>query len=151
MEALSCLMTLKCAVVDIPFGGAKGGIAIDPHQYSSSEIESLIRRYTLELTRKGFIGPTIDVPGPDVGTGSREMNWIKDTYETFYGHRDINSKAISTGKSLTLGGIEGRTESTGLGAYLCLKEFLNSDFLMEKYKIKKGVEGKTFIVQVIFI
>lgn len=141
-------MTLKCAVVDIPFGGAKGGICLDPLQYSSSEIESLIRRYTLELTRKGFIGPTIDVPGPDVGTGSREMNWMMDTYLTFYGHQDINAKAITTGKSLTLGGIEGRTESTGLGAFIVIKEILENKELMNKLKINSGVEGKKFIIQV---
>ena len=144
-------MTLKCAVVDLPFGGAKGGICLDPLQYSPSEIESLIRRYTLELTRKGFIGPTIDVPGPDVGTGSREMNWMMDTYSTFYGHTDINSKAITTGKSLTLGGIEGRTESTGLGAYIVLKEMLNNKEAMTKLKISPGIEGKKFIIQVFII
>lgn len=141
-------MTLKCAVVDIPFGGAKGGICLDPLQYSASEIESLIRRYTLELTRKGFIGPTIDVPGPDVGTGPREMNWMMDTYLTFYGHTDINAKAITTGKSLSLGGIEGRTESTGLGAYIVIREILENKEGMEKLKIPPGVEGKKFIIQV---
>lgn len=150
VEALSCLMTLKCAVVDLPFGGAKGGICLDPLQYSASEIESLIRRYTLELTRKGFIGPTIDVPGPDVGTGSREMNWMMDTYETFYGHLDINSKAITTGKSLSLGGIEGRTESTGLGAFIVIRELLNNNEIMGKLKITPGIEGKSFIIQVSF-
>jgi len=148
VEALACLMTLKCAVVDLPFGGAKGGICLDPLQYSASEIESLIRRYTLELTRKGFIGPTIDVPGPDVGTGTREMNWMMDTYETFYGHLDINAKAITTGKSLTLGGIEGRTESTGLGAFIVLKEILGNTEMMKKLKINPGIEGKKFIIQV---
>ena len=96
-----------------------------------------------------YKGPYIDVPGPDVGTGTREMNWMKDTYETFYGHKDINAKAICTGKSLTVGGIEGRTESTGLGVYISLKEFLNDEKLTQKFKITKGIEGKTFIVQVI--
>ena len=102
----------------------------------------------MELTRKGFIGPTIDVPGPDVGTGTREMNWMMDTYTTFYGHTDINSKAITTGKSLTLGGIEGRTESTGLGAFIVLKEILNNKEMMGKLKISPGIEGKKFIIQV---
>lgn len=100
VEALSCLMTLKCAVVNLPYGGAKGGIGFNPKQYSAREIESLTRRYTLELAKKGFIGAAIDVPGPDLGTGEREMSWMKDTYQTFFGHKDINAHGCVTGKAL---------------------------------------------------
>lgn len=100
VEALSCLMTLKCAVVDLPYGGGKGGIRINPRNYSAREIESLVRRYTLELAKKNFIGASIDVPGPDLGTGEREMSWMKDTYQTFYGHKDINAQGCCTGKAL---------------------------------------------------
>ena len=149
VEALSCLMTLKCAVVELPYGGGKGGIKIDPTKYSPRELEDLTRRYTLELARKNFIGAAIDVPGPDMGTGAREMSWMKDTYSVFYGHNDINATACVTGKPLSQGGIKGRVESTGLGVYFAIREFLKNEDLLKKYGIKgNGFEGKTFIVQV---
>ena len=151
VEALSSLMTLKCGVVDLPYGGAKGGIQIDPKKYSAREIETLMRRYTVELAKKGFIGASIDVPGPDVGTTTREMNWMKSAYQNFMGHKDINSDGCVTGKSINQGGIEGRNESTGYGVYLCLKDLINNPWLMNKYKLPLGLEGKKFIVQVIQI
>lgn len=100
VEALASLMTIKNGVIDLPYGGAKGGIRIDPRQFSQRELEQITRRYTLELAKKKFIGPSIDVPGPDVGTGNQEMNWIKDTYCQYYGEKDINASGVSTGKSL---------------------------------------------------
>lgn len=147
VEALSCLMTLKCGVVDLPYGGAKGGIQIDPKKYSAREIETLMRSYTIELAKKGFIGASIDVPGPDVGTTTREMNWMKDAYKNYYGYKDINSSACVTGKSIILGGIEGRNESTGYGVYLCINDLLSNETLMKKYNLPTGIQGKKFIVQ----
>ncbi|KAL4427365.1 hypothetical protein ABPG74_002336 [Tetrahymena malaccensis] len=147
VEALSCLMTLKCAVVNLPYGGAKGGIGFNPKQYSAREIESLTRRYTLELAKKGFIGAAIDVPGPDLGTGEREMSWMKDTYQTFFGHKDINAHGCVTGKALNQGGIRGRTESTGLGVFYCTRDLLNDKPLMEKFGVEPGMKGKRFIIQ----
>jgi glutamate dehydrogenase (NAD(P)+) len=147
VEALSCLMTLKCAVVDLPYGGAKGGIRIDPRHYSVRELESITRRYTLELAKKGFIGAGIDVPGPDLGTGTREMSWMKDTYKTFFGQNDINCEACCTGKALSQGGITGRTESTGLGVYYAVRELCADPALMSKAGLEPGLTGKTFIVQ----
>jgi glutamate dehydrogenase (NAD(P)+) len=108
---------MKCATANLPYGGGKGGICIDPRKYSSREIESLTRRYTIELAKRGFIGAATDCLGPDMGTGEREMNWMKDTYQTFFGYRDINSAGCCTGKSASQGGIAGRPESTGLGVY----------------------------------
>jgi len=147
VEALSCLMTLKCAVVDLPYGGAKGGIRIDPRHYSVRELESITRRYTLELAKKGFIGAGIDVPGPDLGTGTREMSWMKDTYKTFFGQNDINCEACCTGKALSQGGITGRTESTGLGVYFAIRELAADAALMATVGLEPGVAGKTFIIQ----
>jgi len=118
-------MTVKNAILDLPYGGGKGGIRINPKKYSKREIESLMRRYTLELAKKNFIGAAIDVPGPDLGTGEREMTWMKDTYNIYYGHKDINAVGCVTGKSVNVGGIDGRTESTGLGVFYALREILN--------------------------
>ena len=115
-------MTFKLATADIPFGGAKGGIAIDPKKYSKAELERITRRYTMELIKKGFIGPQIDCLGPDMGTNEQIMTWIKDTYQCWKGHEDINAEGCCTGKFVNQGGIKGRTESTGLGVYFGTKQ-----------------------------
>jgi glutamate dehydrogenase (NAD(P)+) len=140
-------MTLKLSVHNIPYGGAKGGVKIDPKKFSPSEISRITRRYTLELAKKNFIGAGIDVPGPDLGTGESIMNCMKDTYVTLVGENDVNSAACVTGKSVSQGGIEGRTESTGLGVFYGIREVLNHKDLAEKYDFDMGVQDKTFIVQ----
>eukprot|EP01138_Halocafeteria_seosinensis_P002567 gb/GECG01002625.1/.p1 GENE.gb/GECG01002625.1/~~gb/GECG01002625.1/.p1 ORF type:complete len:524 (+),score=64.23 gb/GECG01002625.1/:1-1572(+) len=147
IEALASLMTYKCSVVDVPFGGAKGGISIDPKLYSKHERELITRRYTMELRKYGFIGPGIDVPAPDVGTGPMEMSWIKDTYTMLYGMDDINATACVTGKPLAQGGIQGRTEATGLGVFFGTLEFLKNQEECQRWNITPGVEGKEVIVQ----
>ena len=144
--ALATLMTYKCAIVDVPFGGAKGAVQINPKDFSIQDLESITRRYTTELIRKNFIGPAVDVPAPDYGTGPREMAWIADTYVAFHSEQ-IDALGCVTGKSVPQGGIRGRTEATGLGTYYGLKEAVSKTDDMQKLGLEAGMEGKTFVVQ----
>ena len=144
--ALATLMTYKCAIVDVPFGGAKGAIKIDPKTFEKEDLERITRRYTTELIRKNFIGPAIDVPAPDYGTGPQEMAWIADTYLAFHSEQ-IDALGCVTGKSVPQGGIRGRTEATGLGAYYGLKEACSHAEDMKKLGLEAGMEGKTVVVQ----
>ncbi|MEP7322489.1 MAG: Glu/Leu/Phe/Val dehydrogenase [Saprospiraceae bacterium] len=144
--ALASLMTYKCAIVDVPFGGAKGGVKINPFVMSPAELERVTRRYTMELIKKNFIGPGIDVPAPDYGTGSREMAWIYDTYMTFKGG-DPNAIACVTGKPVHQFGIQGRTEATGRGVFYGIREFCEDADEMKALKLKPGIEGKTMVIQ----
>ena len=150
VQALALLMTLKLSIVEVPFGGAKGGIKIDPSEYSETEIQRILKRYTIELKKYNYIGSGIDVPGPDVGTGEYHMDLMKDTYKTLYAETDFNHNAITTGKSIKQGGIKGRQESTGLGIFYCIENILENDFfakIREKYGIEGGLKGKKVVVQ----
>ncbi len=146
-KALATLMTLKLSVHGIPFGGAKGGICINPKKYSIHELARATRRYTIELVKKNMIGSGIDVPGPDLGTDSQTMNWMKDTVATYYGEKDLFSSGCVTGKSLEHGGIDGRTESTGLGVFYGIRELFDQETFCEKLNVHSGLKDKTFIVQ----
>lgn len=139
-------MTFKCALADVPFGGAKGGVCIDPKKLSESELERITRQYTMALCQKNFIGPGLDVPAPDMGTGAREMGWIKDTYQQF-NSMDVDSMACVTGKSVQQGGIRGREEATGLGAFYGIREFLSYPEVLKKTGLKAGIAGKKIIIQ----
>jgi len=144
--ALAALMTYKCAIVDVPFGGAKGGIKISPRKTPVDVLEAVTRRYTAELIKKNFIGPGIDVPAPDYGSGPREMAWIADTYSSFF-PTELNAIACITGKPLSHGGIQGRTEATGLGVFYGLKEAFSIKEDVKKWGLTTGIEGKTVVVQ----
>lgn len=144
--ALATLMTYKCAIVDVPFGGAKGGVKINPWEFTPSQIEKITRRYTSELVRRNMIGPSVDVPAPDYGTGSREMAWIYDTYRTFNGD-DIDAAGCVTGKPVNQHGIRGRTEATGRGVFYGIREACRYSEDMKKLGLEPGVEGKTMVVQ----
>jgi glutamate dehydrogenase (NAD(P)+) len=144
--ALAALMTYKCAIVDVPFGGAKGGVKIDTKQYTVQELEQITRRYTAELIKKNFIGAGVDVPAPDYGTGPREMAWIYDTYSAFYPGA-IDAMACVTGKPVTQGGVRGRVEATGSGVYFGLREACGIAEDMKALGLSTGLEGKTVVVQ----
>lgn len=144
--ALAALMTYKCAVVGVPFGGAKGGVRIDPFTCSDGFRERVTRRYTAELIKKNFIGPGLDVPAPDYGTGEREMGWIADTYKALRPN-ELDMFACVTGKPLAMHGIPGRKEATGLGVYYGIKECLDIAEDMKAIGMTPGVAGKRIIVQ----
>ncbi len=144
--ALAALMTYKCAIVNVPFGGGKGGIKINPKNYTPYELEKITRRYTAELIKKNFIGPGTDVPAPDYGTGEREMAWILDTYAAMH-PGEIDAAGCVTGKPVTQGGVRGRREATGLGVFFGLREVCNTADVMEKLGLSVGVVGKRVAVQ----
>lgn len=146
VEALAALMTYKSALVDVPFGGSKGALLIDPSQYNRDEIEKITRRFTLELVRKGFLSPSTDVPAPDLGTGQREMAWIADTYKHLC-PEDINYAACVTGKPVQHGGIEGRVEATGRGIQYAINEFFRHADDVKMANMEGGLEGKSVIIQ----
>jgi glutamate dehydrogenase (NAD(P)+) len=144
--ALASLMTYKCAVMDVPFGGAKGAVKINPANYTEPELERITRRYTAELIKKNFIGPGLDVPAPDYATGQREMAWIADTFAAFHPGQ-IDALACVTGKSISQGGIRGRLEATGRGVVYGLREICSHAADMKKLGLAPGFAGKAVVIQ----
>jgi len=146
VKALAALMTYKCAVVDVPFGGAKGAVQIDPKTFNVDELERITRRYTHELIKKNFIGPGVDVPAPDYGTGEREMAWIVDTYLAL-NPGQIDGLGCVTGKPITQGGVRGRREATGRGLYFAIREACSFADDMKALGLTPGLAGKRLVVQ----
>ena len=146
VEALAALMTYKCALVEAPFGGSKGGLCIDPLQYEEHELELITRRFTYELAKRDLIHPSQNVPAPDMGTGEREMAWIADQYARM-NTTDINARACVTGKPLNAGGIAGRIEATGRGVQYALHEFFRHPEDVAEARLSGTLDGKRVIVQ----
>ncbi len=143
---LAALMTYKCAIVDVPFGGSKGGVRINPRHFTPGQLERITRRYAAELIKKDFLGPHVNVPAPDMGTGPREMAWLADTYDAFHPGEPDNM-ACTTGKPYGQGGIQGRTEATGRGVQFGIREALSHPEDLKPFKLSKGLEGKTVAIQ----
>lgn len=146
VEALAALMTYKCALVNVPFGGSKGGLCINPKEFNEEQMERITRRFAAELIKKGYISPSLNVPAPDMGTGPREMAWMADTYRNLHPD-DINAVACVTGKPITQGGIPGRNEATGRGVQYGLQEFFRHAEDIAHAGLQGDLEGKTMIVQ----
>jgi len=146
VEALAALMTYKCALVEVPFGGSKGGLCINPKDWSEEELERITRRFTFELSRRDLIHPSLNVPAPDMGTGEREMAWMMDEYRRLH-NDNIDAIACVTGKPVHLGGIEGRIEATGRGVQYALQEFFRHADDKKKAGMRGELDGKKILVQ----
>ncbi|MFO1173774.1 MAG: Glu/Leu/Phe/Val dehydrogenase [Paracoccaceae bacterium] len=146
VEALAALMTYKCALVETPFGGSKGGLCIDPRKWDEHELEQITRRFAYELIKRSLIHPAQNVPAPDMGTGEREMAWIADQFARM-NTTEINAKACVTGKPPHAGGIQGRVEATGRGVQFALREFFRHPEDMKAARMTGTLEGKRVVVQ----
>ena len=146
VEALAALMTYKCSIVDVPYGGSKGALCIRPKDYTEDELEHITRRFTGELAKRGFIDPALNVPAPDMGTSGREMAWILDEYKQLFPN-DINGDGCVTGKPVSAGGIHGRTEATGRGVQFGLREFFRHSEDVKRSGLVGDLEGKRMVVQ----
>ncbi|MGV8985258.1 MAG: Glu/Leu/Phe/Val family dehydrogenase [Cypionkella sp.] len=146
VEALAALMTYKCALVETPFGGSKGGLCIDPREWDEHELEQITRRFAYELIKRDLIHPAQNVPAPDMGTGEREMAWIADQYMRM-NTTDINGKACVTGKPPHAGGIQGRVEATGRGIQYALQEFFRHPQDVARANLSGGLDGKRVVIQ----
>lgn len=147
IKAQAALTSFKCACVTVPFGGAHAGIQVDPRKYSQQELEKIVRQLTLELAKRGFLGPSVDIPAPDAGATDAMMGWMANIYKNTIGHGDLNAAACVTSKKMTQGGIRGGTAAAGMGIFYGLENFLNEASYMAQVGLTPGFFRKTFIVQ----
>jgi len=146
VEALAALMSYKCAIINVPYGGSKGGLKIDPSQWESRELEKITRRFAQELIKRDLISPSMNVPAPDIGTSSKEMAWIADEYRKIH-PADINGSACVTGKPPSKNGLVGREEATGRGVQYIVREFFRNPDLLKLVKLDNNLSTKSFILQ----
>ena len=146
VEALAALMSYKCAIINVPYGGSKGGLRIDPSAWEKSELEKITRRFAQELIKRDLISPSMNVPAPDIGTSSIEMGWIADEYRKMHPD-DINGSACVTGKPISKNGLVGREEATGRGVQFIIKEFFRNPDLLKAVNLDENLTSKTFILQ----
>ncbi len=146
VEALAALMTYKCAIIEVPYGGSKGALKINPKDWTKAEIEKITRRFAQELIKRDLIHPAQNVPAPDVGTGAEEMAWIADEYRRIY-PTDINALACVTGKPIQKGGLVGRSEATGRGVQYIIREFFRHEEDVLKTGLKGSLKNKKVAVQ----
>jgi glutamate dehydrogenase (NAD(P)+) len=146
VEALAALMTYKCALIDVPFGGSKGGLQIDPKAFDEDDLRRIVKHFTINLASKGFLSPATSVPAPDMGTGEQEMAWMAESYRQLF-PQDINSNACVTGKPMGHGGIAGRKEATGRGLFFALREFFRHPDDLKALGLDDGLEGRRVVVQ----
>ena len=146
VEALAALMTYKCAIIEVPFGGSKGALKINPKNWTEAEIEKITRRFAQELIKRDLINPAQNVPAPDVGTGAKEMSWIADEYRRIF-PTDINALACVTGKPPQKGGLVGRSEATGRGVQYIIREFFRHKDDYQPVGLKDGLAGKNIAIQ----
>ena len=146
VEALAALMTYKCSLMDLPFGGSKGALIIDPYRWKKDELERITRRFTYELAKRDLIHPSQNVPGPDMGTDENVMAWMADEYRRL-NPTEIDAMAAVTGKPIMLGGVDGRTEATGRGVFYSIIEFLNNDKDRNRSKLRPELDGQRVVIQ----
>lgn len=146
VEALAALMTYKCALVEAPFGGSKGGLCLDPRDWETDELERITRRFAYELIKRDLIHPSQNVPAPDMGTGEREMAWIADQFARM-NTTEIDARACVTGKPRNAGGIAGRVEATGRGVQYALQEYFRHPDDVSKSGLTGSLAGKRVVVQ----
>lgn len=145
--ALATLSSFTNAFAKIPFGGSSGGLRINPNNYNDTELRRITHRFVVEMYRKGFLAPNVDICAPEKGTRQREMSWMADFYMKTYGYGDIYASSCVTGKSLAMGGLDGFKSGAADGLFMCINKFINNEYFMEKTHLETSWKNKTYVMQ----